>query len=88
MNFCILRSTQNQYFREQKYASLTIFQFQEMFPDEESCERHLFELKWANGYDVAFVEIQNFVLEIFSIHYYVQSVDIANQPLLVPCFIR
>ena len=35
---------------EAKYKSLTIFEFQERFPDEESCLRYLSEMKWSKGY--------------------------------------
>jgi len=35
---------------EKRYESLTIFEFQEKFPDEHSCLLHLAEIKWANGY--------------------------------------
>ena len=35
---------------EQKYKSFSIFEFQERFPDDESCLKHLVELKWSAGY--------------------------------------
>lgn len=35
---------------EQKYKSLSLFEFQERFPDDESCLKHLAELKWSSGY--------------------------------------
>ena len=35
---------------ENKFRSLTIFEFQERFPDEDSCYKYLSELKWGTGY--------------------------------------
>jgi len=35
---------------ENKFRSLTIFEFQERFPDEDSCYMYLSELKWGNGF--------------------------------------
>ena len=35
---------------ENKYKSLTIFEFQERFPDESACYDYLTELKWGNGF--------------------------------------
>jgi len=35
---------------ETKFKSMSIFEFQERFPDERSCYAYLSELKWANGY--------------------------------------
>lgn len=35
---------------EQRFKSLTIFEFQERFPDEESCYKYLAELKWSEGF--------------------------------------
>lgn len=35
---------------ELRFKSLTIFDFQEKFPDERACLAYLSELKWANGY--------------------------------------
>ena len=35
---------------KQKYKSLSLFEFQERFPDDESCLKHLAELKWSSGY--------------------------------------
>lgn len=35
---------------EQKYNSLTIFEFQKLFPDERACYSHLADVKWANGF--------------------------------------
>lgn len=36
---------------EQKFKSLTIFEFQERFPDEKSCVDYLVETKWGNGFE-------------------------------------
>lgn len=36
---------------EQRFKSLTIFEFQKMFPDEESCMDYLTELKWSKGFE-------------------------------------
>lgn len=36
---------------EQRFKSLSIFEFQSRFPDKDSCLSHLAELKWANGYE-------------------------------------
>lgn len=36
---------------EQRFNSLSIFEFQEMFPDEKSCIDYLTELKWSNGFE-------------------------------------
>ena len=35
---------------ENKFRSLTIFEFQERFPDEDSCYAYLSELKWGTGF--------------------------------------
>lgn len=35
---------------ENKFKSLTIFEFQERFPDDDSCYKYLLELKWGNGF--------------------------------------
>ena len=35
---------------ESKFESLTIFEFQERFPDVESCMKYLSDLKWGGGY--------------------------------------
>ncbi len=35
---------------EQKFKSLSLFDFQAKFPDKDSCLSHLAQLKWANGY--------------------------------------
>lgn len=35
---------------EQKFKSLSIFEFQQKFPDDRSCLIYLSELKWADGY--------------------------------------
>jgi predicted RNA-binding Zn-ribbon protein involved in translation (DUF1610 family) len=36
---------------EKRFASLSIFKFQELFPDEKSCMNHLVKLKWADGFN-------------------------------------
>ena len=35
---------------QKKYKSLSIFEFQKRFPDEESSLKYLANIKWANGY--------------------------------------
>lgn len=35
---------------ENKFKSLTIFEFQERFPNDDSCFEYLVELKWGNGF--------------------------------------
>jgi len=35
---------------EARFKSLTIFEFQQRFPDENSCLSYLSELKWSNGF--------------------------------------
>ena len=35
---------------EQRYKSLSLFKFQEKFPDVESCQSYLANLKWKEGY--------------------------------------
>jgi len=35
---------------EQRFRSLTIFEFQERFPDDDACFKYLAELKWGNGF--------------------------------------
>jgi predicted RNA-binding Zn-ribbon protein involved in translation (DUF1610 family) len=35
---------------EQKFKSLTIFEFQERFPDDNACLDYLAELKWSSGF--------------------------------------
>lgn len=37
-------------YMEQRFKSLTIFEFQKRFPDDESCMNYLLELKWGNGF--------------------------------------
>ncbi|MEM0942243.1 MAG: hypothetical protein AAF600_20285 [Bacteroidota bacterium] len=34
---------------EKKYQSLTLFQFQQQFPDDQACYDHLAQLKWPDG---------------------------------------
>lgn len=36
---------------ELKFQSLSIFQFQELFPDNDACYQYLLNLKWANGFE-------------------------------------
>jgi len=36
---------------EQRFKSLTIFEFQKRFPDEKSCMDYLTELKWSKGFE-------------------------------------
>ncbi len=35
---------------EKKYESLTLFEFQKNFPDNDSCQNFLAELKWPDGF--------------------------------------
>ena len=35
---------------EKRFESLTIFEFQELFPDDKSCTDYLANIKWGNGY--------------------------------------
>ncbi len=35
---------------EKKYESLTLFEFQEKFPDNDSCQNFLAEMKWPDGF--------------------------------------
>jgi predicted RNA-binding Zn-ribbon protein involved in translation (DUF1610 family) len=35
---------------EHRFRSLTIFEFQERFPDDDSCLKYMAELKWGNGF--------------------------------------
>jgi hypothetical protein len=35
---------------ESKFKSLSIFEFQQMFPDERSCFEYLSNLKWKDGF--------------------------------------
>lgn len=35
---------------EQRYKSLSLFEFQEMLPDDKSCIEHLARLKWPEGF--------------------------------------
>ena len=35
---------------EQSYKSLSLFEFQQMFPDDQSCMEYLAKLKWPNGF--------------------------------------
>ena len=35
---------------EKKYESLTLFEFQEKFPDNDSCQQYLAEMKWPGGF--------------------------------------
>ncbi len=36
---------------EKKYKSLSVFEFQNMFPDDRACYNYLADLKWKNGYE-------------------------------------
>jgi hypothetical protein len=36
---------------EAKYKSLSIFEFQRLFPDEDSCYKYLVDLKWSKGFN-------------------------------------
>ncbi len=45
---------------EQKFKSLTIFDFQSRFPDDESCYKYLEELKWSEGYTCKKCENKNY----------------------------
>lgn len=35
---------------EKRYESLTLFEFQQQFPDDQACYDHLAQLKWPNGF--------------------------------------
>lgn len=35
---------------EKKFESLTIFEFQKRYPDEDSCMEYLNQLQWADGF--------------------------------------
>ena len=35
---------------EQRYKSLSLFEFQRRFPNDEACLKYLSDLKWSNGY--------------------------------------
>ena len=35
---------------EKKYESLTLFEFQKRFPDNDSCQNFLTEMKWSDGF--------------------------------------
>ena len=35
---------------EKKYESLTLFEFQKKFPDNDSCQNFLVEMKWSDGF--------------------------------------
>lgn len=35
---------------EQRFKSLTIFDFQKQFPDDKACMNHLSEIKWSDGF--------------------------------------
>lgn len=35
---------------EKRFKSLSLFEFQRQFPNDESCTKYLAELKWANGF--------------------------------------
>ena len=35
---------------EKKYESLTLFEFQKKFPDNDSCQSFLVEMKWSDGF--------------------------------------
>ena len=45
---------------ERKYKSLSIFEFQERFPDEASCYRYMVDLKWKNGFRCSSCGHENF----------------------------
>ncbi|MBK5202515.1 MAG: transposase, partial [Prolixibacteraceae bacterium] len=35
---------------ENRFKSLTIFDFQKRFPNDDACYEYLLELKWKNGF--------------------------------------
>jgi hypothetical protein len=35
---------------EKRFKSLSLFEFQSQFPNDESCTKYLAELKWSNGF--------------------------------------
>ncbi len=35
---------------EKKYEGLTLFEFQKKFPDNDSCQNFLAEMKWSDGF--------------------------------------
>ena len=35
---------------EQRFKSLSLFEFREQFPDTDSCHRYLAKIKWQEGY--------------------------------------
>ena len=45
---------------EKKYESLTLFEFQEKFPDNDSCQEYLAELKWPKGLNVRGVAMDRY----------------------------
>lgn len=50
----MLKLIRNKHFgMEKKFKSLTLFEFQERFPDEDSCKKYLANLKWGEGYHCA-----------------------------------
>jgi len=38
------------YLMEKRYKSLSIFEFQKMFPDNQSCYKYLADMKWKDGF--------------------------------------
>ena len=48
--FSILNMENHLKTMEKRYQSLSLFEFQKRFPDEQSCIEHLEQLKWANGF--------------------------------------
>ena len=50
LNFSILYIENQPKTMEKRYKSLSIFEFQKRFPDEEACLDHLEQLKWAKGF--------------------------------------
>src|SRR5690606_24697726 len=45
-----LHSEYKQKVMEKRFKSLSLFEFQKRFPDEESCVAYLASLKWKDGY--------------------------------------
>jgi hypothetical protein len=45
---------------ESRYKSLSIFEFQKLFPDEDACLSHLCQMKWKEGFKCFYCEHENY----------------------------
>ena len=69
---------------EKKYESLTLFEFQEKFPDNDSCQEYLSELKWPKGFKCERCGHDRYCGGSCSIHGNALNASIRLLPLVAP----